>query len=74
MILMILHLYLKKKEIFNEPVDEKLEKITDLDKTVNRDDLIYRYKGKCADTKFDEFYNALGIINKIRDGKKTYLK
>ena len=68
MILMILHLSLK--EIFNKLVDEKLEKITDLDEKVNHDDLIYRYKGKIADIKFDEFDNALGIINKIRDGKK----
>ena len=28
---------------------------------------MYRYKGRLADTKF---HNALGIINKIRDGKK----
>ena len=59
-----------QKEIFNKLVDERLKKITDLDKKVNRDDLIYRYKGKFADTKFDEFDNALGIINKIRDGKE----
>ena len=50
---------------------KNLKKITDLDKRVNRDDLIYRYKGKLADTKFDEFDNALGIINKIQDGKKN---
>ena len=60
----------KQKEIFNKLVHERLEKITDLDKKVNSDDLIYRYKGRLADTKFDEFDNALGIINKIRDGKK----
>ena len=71
MILMILHLSLNKKEIFNKLVDERLKKITDLDKKVNRDDLIYRYKGRLTDTKFDEFDNALGIINKIRDGKKN---
>ena len=59
MILMILHLSLnKKKYLFNKLVDEKL------------DDLIYRYKGKFADTKFDEFDNKLVIINKIRDGKE----
>ena len=57
----------KQKQIFNKLVDERLEKITDLDKRINRNDLIYRYKGKLADTKFDEFDNALGIINKIRD-------
>ena len=64
----------KQKEIFNKLVDERLEKITDLDKKVNRDDLIYRYKGRLTDTIFDEFDNALGIINKIRDGKKDLAK
>ena len=32
--------------------------------------MIYRYKGKFADTKFNEFDSALDIINKTRDGKK----
>ena len=59
----------KQKEIFNELVDERLEKITDLDKNVNSDDLIYRYKCNNADLKFNEFDNALDIIDKIRDGK-----
>ena len=36
----------RQKEIFNKLIDERLEKITDLDERVNRDDLIYRYKGK----------------------------
>ena len=54
--------------IDNKLIDERLEKMTDLDKRVNRDDLIYRYKGKVADKKFNEFDNALDIINKIRDG------
>ena len=60
----------KQKEIFNKLLDEKLEKINDLDEKVNNNDLIYRYKGKFADTKFNEFDNALGIINKIGDGKE----
>ena len=59
----------KQKEIFNELVDERLEKITDLDKKVNSDDLIYRYKGNTADVKFNEFDNAFDIIDKIQDGK-----
>ena len=50
-------------------MDERLEKITDLDERVNSDDLIYRYKGNTADAKFDEFDNALDIVTKIRDGK-----
>ena len=58
----------KQKGIFNELVDERLGKITNLDKRVNSGDLIYRYKGNTADSKFDEFDNGLGIINKIRDG------
>ena len=48
---------------------KKAWKITDLDKNVNSDDLIYRYKGNTADVKFNEFDNALDIIDKIRDGK-----
>ena len=59
----------KQKEIFNELVDETLEKTTDLDKKVNSDDLICKCKGNIADAKFDKFDNALDIIDKIRDGK-----
>ena len=59
----------KEKEIFNELVDERREKINDLDKKVNSDDLIYRYRGNAADVKFDEFDNALNFINKIQNGE-----
>ena len=38
-------------EIFNKLIDERLEKITDLDQRVNRDNLICRYKGKVADKR-----------------------
>ena len=68
MMLKILHLS-EKKEIFNELVDQRLEKITALDKKVNGDDLIYRYKSNIADVNFNQFDNALDIIDKIRDGK-----
>ena len=50
-------------------MDERLEKINDFDERVISDDLIYRYKGRTADAKFDEFDNALDTVNKIRDGK-----
>ena len=60
---------LEQKEIFNKLVDERREKIADLDKKVNRDDLIYRYRGSTADAKFDKFDNALNIINKIQNGE-----
>ena len=39
----------KQKERFNKLVDESLKEITKLDRKVNPDDLIYRYKGSTAD-------------------------
>ena len=59
----------KQKEIFNQLVDERREKITDLDKKVNSNDLIYRYKGNTAHAKCGKFNNALNIIIKIQNGK-----
>ena len=60
----------KQKEIFNELVDERFEKITDLDKKkVNVNDLIYRYEGNNPDLNFDAFGNAFALIHKIRNGK-----
>ena len=59
----------KKKEIFNELVDERLKKVKDLDKKVNKNDLIYIYKGSNPNLEFDEFDNAFDIIDNIRDGK-----
>ena len=58
-----------QKEIFNKLVDKRLEEITNLDKKVNPNDLIYRYKGFTADTKFNEFDNAFRLLDKIRGGK-----
>ena len=34
----------KQKEIFDKLVNKNLEEITNLDKTVNPDNLIYRYR------------------------------
>ena len=59
----------KQKEIFNELVDKRLDKITELDEKVNSDNLIYRYKGRTADAKFNEFDNALDLLDKIKDWK-----
>ena len=52
----------KQNEIFNKPVDERLQKITDLDQKVNSDDLIYRYKGIADDVKFDELIMILVLL------------
>ena len=54
----------KQQEMFNTLVDQRLEKITNLDKKVNLDDLIYRYKGFTADAKFNEFDNAFSYLDK----------
>ena len=58
----------KQKEIFNKLADEIHEEITELDKNVDPDNLIYRYKGSTANAKFNEFHNALNLIVKIREG------
>ena len=55
--------------MFNQPADERLKEITELDGKVNRDDLVYRYKGKTPDEKFDKCDNALDLIDKIRNGE-----
>ena len=55
----------KQKEIFNKLVDERLDEKTKLDKKVDLDDLIYRYKGKTPDEKFNKYDNALNLIDKI---------
>ena len=49
---------LKQREILNKLVDERLYEITELDEKVNTDDLMYRFEGKTADAKFDEFDNG----------------
>ena len=59
----------KQREVINEFVNERLEKINNLDKKVNSDNLIYRFKGNTADEKFDKFDNAISIINKIKTGE-----
>ena len=58
-----------EKEIFNKLVDERHDEITRLDGKVNPDNLIYRYKGKTTDTKFDKFDNAFNLFDKISNGK-----
>ena len=60
----------KQKEIFNRLVEERLKEITELNKKVNLDDLVHRYKGKRTDEKFDKYDNSLDLINKIRNGER----
>ena len=59
----------KQKEIFHELADKRIQGLTDLDKKVNLNDLMYRYKGSTSDTKFDKFDHAFNLLDKIRKGK-----
>ena len=60
---------LKQKEKFDKLVDERLEEITESDKKVNPNNLIYRHTSPTADIKFDRFDNVLNILDKIREGE-----
>ena len=47
--------------------------MTNLDKRVDSKNLMHRYKGNTADPKFDEFDNAIDVVNNIRNGKKELI-
>ena len=46
-----------------------MEKISNLDKSVDINKLVFKYKGNTADEDFSKFDNALDLINEIRDGE-----
>ena len=48
----------KQTEIVNELVDDRLKEITDLDKKIDSNDLIYRYESGTPDAEFDKFDNV----------------
>ena len=60
---------LKEKEIYNKLTEESFEMITNLNKSVDINNLVFKYKGNTADEDFSKFDNALDLINKIRDGE-----
>ena len=60
----------KKKCLINLQI-KRLDEKTKLDEKVNLDNLIYRYKVKTTDAKFDEFDNAFNLLDKIRNGETT---
>ena len=60
---------LKEKEIYNKLTDEGFEKINNLNKRVDIDKLVFKYKGNTPDEDFSKSDNALDLINKIRDGE-----
>ena len=58
-----------QKEISNELADRRLNEINKLDKKVNLDDLIYKYKGNTPNEEFYKYDNALDLIDKITNGE-----
>ena len=41
-------------------MDDRLKEITDLDKKIDSNDLIYRYESGTPDAEFDKFDNVFG--------------
>ena len=60
---------LKEKEIYNKLTEECFEKINSLNKKVDINKLVFKYKGNTADETFSRFDNAFDLINKIKDGE-----
>ena len=60
---------LKENEIYSKLTEESFEKINNLDKKVDIDKLVFKYKGNTPDKGFSKFDNVLDLINKIRDGE-----
>ena len=60
---------LKEREIYNKLTEESFEKINSLDKKVDIDKLVFKYKGNTPDEDFSKFDNALDLINKRGDGE-----
>ena len=60
----------RQKEIYNESPEEKKTEIKNLDNSVDRerDKLIYKYKGNTSDVNFVEYFGAIDIITKTKDG------
>ena len=50
-------------------MNQQTKGITELDEKVKRNDLVYRYKGRSPDEKFDRYDNALDLINEIQNGE-----
>ena len=61
---------LRQKEIYNELTEERKTEIENLGNSVDRDKekLIYKYKGNTSDANFVEYFGAVDLIYKIKDG------
>ena len=61
---------LRQKELYNEITEEMKTEIKNSEKSVDRDldKLICKYKGNTSDVNFVEYFGAIDLINKIKDG------
>ena len=58
----------KRKKKYNRLTEKSFDKINNLDKSVDTNNLIFKYKGDTADGDFSVFDNALDFIEKIKNG------
>ena len=49
-------------------VDERKGEIEELDKKVDREKLLYEFKGKTKDIDFTKFISSTDMMDRIRDG------
>ena len=59
---------LKQKETFEELANRRIEKIQDLSKQIDLNNLIYRYRGNTAPKKFIGFKDLLRFYQNITEG------
>ena len=60
---------LNEKEIYNKLTEESFDNINNLEKKVDTNKLVFKYKGNTADEEFSKFDNALILIDKIKNGE-----
>ena len=60
---------LKEKEIYDKLTEESFGKINNLEKRVDTNKLVLKYKSNATDEDFSKFDNAFDLIHKIRDGE-----
>ena len=66
-------LILKLKDIFKKFANERLEQMNGLENKADPDNIIYRYEGPTVDIKFNKLDNVLNFLDKISEGKISFL-
>ena len=65
---------MRQKEIYHELTEEKKTEIKNLGNSVDKNKLIYKYKGNTFDVDFNECIGTIYLINKIKDGDLSLRK